>query len=136
MQLMAKQPDGSWSVVDETLPSWDAASGLIFEVDVEIDAIPPDVTAIGIDFPAFTDGRGLSLAVLIRTRLNFQGELYALGGIHQDIVHYLARCGFSKILVPDGCSAATALTLIQPYSDHYQSSVIEAKPSFKRVERG
>ena len=56
-----------------------------------------------------TDGRGLSLAVLIRNRLGYRGEFNARGSVHQDIVHFLARCGFDAIELPDEERLETAL---------------------------
>jgi uncharacterized protein (DUF934 family) len=34
---------------------------------------------IAVDFPKFTDGRGYSIARLLRDRYNFRGELRAIG---------------------------------------------------------
>ncbi|MEQ9450902.1 MAG: DUF934 domain-containing protein [Pseudomonadales bacterium] len=135
MQLI-HEVDGQWVAADETPPDWDSPGGLLLEVDAEPTEGDLNVQRIGINFPAFNDGRGLSLAVLLRTRLKFGGDLYAVGAVHQDILHYMIRCGINKILLPDGCDVDAALKLIKPYSDYYQSSVLVPEPSFRRVERG
>jgi len=44
----------------------------------------PLISLIGVQFPVFTDGRGYSSAVLLRTRLGWRGELRALGDVLQD----------------------------------------------------
>ena len=82
---------------------------------------------IAIDFPAMTDGRGLSLAVLLRNRLGYRGELVARGSVHQDIVHFLARCGFDAIELPDEERLETALKWIDPHTGYYQPSVISSE---------
>ncbi len=115
---------------------WQAGDALVLSVDAEIEEQYASACAIAIEFPAFTDGRGLSLAVLLRTRLGFAGELRATGDIHEDILHYMVRCGFDALELPAARSAETALDLISPYTVHYQASVHEPEPAFKRVQRG
>ena len=108
---------------------------LLLPVDAELDAAYLQATAIGIDFPAFTDGRGLSLAVLIRTRLGYRGELRALGAIHEDILHFMVRCGFDTMELPADRDASTALRLLEPYSGLYQNAVSNANIDTQRVQR-
>lgn len=104
---------------------------LLLEVDAEPDSAVANAPAIAINFPAFNDGRGLSLAVLLRTRLGFTGELRAVGDVHQDILHYMRRCGFDSYLLPDGRDPQQALRLLTPYSAHYQASVEDPQPHFR-----
>jgi uncharacterized protein (DUF934 family) len=94
------------------------------------------VSLIAIDFPAFNDGRGLSLAVLLRTRYGYTGELRAIGDVHPDMLHYLERCGFDSFLLPDGRDPQIALSALDSISDFYQGSVIEPLPAFRRIARG
>ena len=135
MQLI-ELVNGQWQAVEQNLPEWESASACLLAVDAEPTSMDESMLNVGIELPAFIDGRALSLAVLLRTRLGFSGDLYAIGSVHEDILHYLARCGFNKIVVPEGCPVEQALALIQPYSQYYQSSVTEQTPSFRRVERG
>ncbi len=104
---------------------------LLLECDAQPDAAIKDAPSIAINFPVFNDGRGLSLAVLLRTRLGFTGELRAVGDVHQDILHYMRRCGFDSYLLPDGRNPEQALKLLTPYSAHYQASVENPQPSFR-----
>jgi uncharacterized protein (DUF934 family) len=122
----------------------DSADGLLLSVDTEPEARFAQATLIAIEFPAFTDGRGLSLAVLLRTRFGFDGELRAVGDVRADILHYLYRCGFDSYLMNDEGSPVTGDGLIRssgfnslaPYSDYYQASVLESKPAYGRIGRG
>jgi len=102
----------------------------------DVAAIAGRAALIAIRFPSFNDGRGLSLAVLLRTRLNYRGELRAIGDVHADMFHYLHRCGFDSFLLPDGRDPHTALATLSALSDFYQGSVVEPEPAFRRVARG
>jgi uncharacterized protein (DUF934 family) len=110
--------------------------GLLLGVDVEPEARFVDAPLIAIDFPVFHDGRGLSLAVLLRSRIGFTGELRAVGDVHPELFHYLRRCGFDSLVLPPGRSLASADTLLAPYSDYYQASIADPRPAFRRRRRG
>jgi uncharacterized protein (DUF934 family) len=55
---------------------------------------------IDIAFPAFTDGRGFSLARLLR-RAGFTGELRASGRLTPDQYLHAIGSGFDRIEIPD-----------------------------------
>lgn len=57
--------------------------------------------AIAIDFPAFTDGRGYTLARLLRERFGYQGEVRAVGDVLVDQLEYMRRCGFTAMALRD-----------------------------------
>jgi len=107
----------------KTTDAWQPGEALLLSVDDEPDPRYAQASAIGIEFSAFTDGRGLSLAVLIRTRLLFSGELRAVGAIHEDVLHYMIRCGFDALELPVVRDPSTALGVLEPYSGLYQASV-------------
>jgi len=79
-----------------------------------------NVNLIAIDFPAYTDGRGYSLAQLLREPHGWQGELRAVGDVMIDTMHYLARCGFDSFLVKPGHDAQQALAALATFTRHYQ----------------
>lgn len=112
------------------------ADGLMLAVDDELQAQFAEAELIAIDFPAFHDGRGLSLAVLLRTRFGFRGELRALGDVRPELLHYLRRCGFDSFLLAEGYSLAPEDPRLAPYSDYYQASTTEALPPYRRCRRG
>ncbi|MBL1258582.1 MULTISPECIES: DUF934 domain-containing protein [Methylocystis] len=60
----------------------------------------PRLSLISIVFPAFADGRGFSLARLIR-RAGFTGELRASGRLLADQYRHALGCGFDTIEIPD-----------------------------------
>lgn len=69
-----------------------------------------DLDVIAIHFPATNDGRGYSLATLLRTRYGYRGELRAIGAVERDYLHFLSRVGFDAFEVanPDPAIAGRA----------------------------
>ncbi len=57
------------------------------------------IAIIAVSFPAFNDGRGFSHASLLRSRLNYQGELRAIGDVLIDQVPLMLRTGFTSFAV-------------------------------------
>jgi uncharacterized protein (DUF934 family) len=90
------------------------------------------IRLIGVDFPVFTDGRGYSTAVLLRTRLGWRGELRALGDVLQDQLYALRRVGFDSFALRAGRDPAAALRGFAVFSDSYQGSVDQPLPAFRR----
>lgn len=87
---------------------------------------------IAINFPVFTDGRGFSIARLLRERLNYKGEIRAVGHVIQDQMHFLMRCGFNAMDLREGSDLESALHSLADFSEHYQAAVIQPKPLFQR----
>ncbi len=107
------------------------------EVDVERVRDHLDgASLVAVKFPAFADGRGLSLGVLLRSRCGFTGELRAFGDILPDLAQYLHRSGFDAFVVEDHRAAEVAIASIQSITDHYQASVLQPQPAFRRTRAG
>ncbi|MDE0350646.1 MAG: DUF934 domain-containing protein [Gammaproteobacteria bacterium] len=110
-------------------------TGIWVEGDAEAEAIgphAPDLALIAVRFPAFADGRGLSLGALLRTRYGFEGELRAYGDILPDLAQYLHRSGFDAFVLADRRSAEVAIASVGSITDHYQASVRQPAPAFRR----
>ena len=75
---------------------------------------------IAIRFPAFGDGRGISLAVLLRERHGFTGEIRAVGYLIPDLAQFLLRSGFDTAEIADPEQAATWKGALARYSRNYQ----------------
>ena len=91
---------------------------------------PADIAAdldrlalVAVDFPAFTDGRGYSIARLLRERYRYRGELRAVGDVLRVQLFAMARCGFDTFALRDGVDADAALTAFSDFSDAYQAAV-------------
>ena len=87
---------------------------------------------VEVNFPRFTDGRGYSIARLLRERHGYKGELRAVGDVQRDQLFYLSRCGFDAFLLREGEDAEDALAALQDFSEAYQASVEQPQPLFRR----
>lgn len=90
------------------------------------------IALIAVRFPQFTDGRGYSIARLLRERHGWQGELRAFGDVQRDQLHYLARCGFDAFELNDGIDAEAALSAFRDFSDSYQAAADQPLPLYRR----
>jgi uncharacterized protein (DUF934 family) len=79
-----------------------------------------DLDVVGVHFPVAGDGRGYSIATLLRTRYGFRGELRALGAVERDYLHNLRRVGFDAFEVAD---AEHALAFLGAFGVAYQPDV-------------
>jgi uncharacterized protein (DUF934 family) len=81
------------------------------------------LSLVAIAFPAHGDGRGFSLARLIR-RAGFKGELRASGRLIADQATHALRCGFDTIEIASDISArqdaAQWLAALSAYGAFYQ----------------
>ena len=76
--------------------------GVLIENNLKRDALKAvlgDVALIAIRFPAFSDGRGFSLAKALRG-FGFKGILRAVGPLIPDQFTYALDCGFDEIDLP------------------------------------
>jgi len=85
-------PFAEWKV----RPEWPAVS--LANTDPVEDLTPHlgRLRLVVLDFPKFSDGRAYSQARLLRGRLGYRGELRATGGVLQDQIAFMLRCGFDS----------------------------------------
>ena len=77
---------------------------------------------IAVRFPKFTDGRGYSIARLLR-RLGWKGELRAVGDVLRDQLFYMTRCGFDAFALRADQDPQVALTAFSDFSAPYQPAI-------------
>jgi uncharacterized protein (DUF934 family) len=78
---------------------------------------------VEVHFPKFGDGRGFSLARLLRQRYGYKGELRAVGEVARDHLYGMLAVGFDAFLLRDGESLLEALAAFQDFSASYQKGV-------------
>jgi uncharacterized protein (DUF934 family) len=127
-----------------TLPQWHAVQrvwpkgltvGVLLGNDDLVSCIKQDLgrlTLIALHFPKWTDGRAYTQARLLRTRLNFQGELRATGDVVVDMLPLLHRTGFDAVQLRADQQQATAERVLHAFEAHYQADVHEARPLHAR----
>jgi uncharacterized protein (DUF934 family) len=90
------------------------------------------VRVIAVNFPKYGDGRGYSIARLLRERHGYQGELRAIGVVARDHLRAMAQCGFDAFELRDGEDAQAALAAFGDFSEAYQASAAQRVPLFRR----
>jgi uncharacterized protein (DUF934 family) len=91
-----------------------------------------DFTVIAVHFPKFTDGRGYSIARLLRERYGYDGELRAFGDVGRDQIFLLNRVGFDSFLIGEGRNAEDALAAFDDFPEVYQAGADLPIPLFRR----
>lgn len=97
------------------------------EIADDFDAL----SLIAIDFPSFTDGRGYSIARLLRERYGWRGDLRAVGEVLRDQLFLLARCGFNTFALADGQAVDEAVAAFSDFTEAYAAAV-DRGPLFAR----
>jgi uncharacterized protein (DUF934 family) len=98
------------------------------ELEGDVQRLP----LIAVHFPKFTDGRGYSTAVLLRTRFGFRGELRAFGDVGRDQLFNLRRSGFDAFSLAPHRDPEAALASFGDFSLRYQASVDDPVPLFRK----
>ena len=119
--------------IDSTQP---LPSGLLLidntdDVSQRVDAVKA-TRAIALRFPKWTDGRAYSQARLLRSRLRFEGELWATGDVVVDMLPLLQRSGFSAAQLREGQSYDAANRALGFFEGHYQTDLLSKLPAFER----
>jgi len=108
--------------------------GLVLPSDAEPEALPEawaDCPVLEVEFAMPGDGRGFSLARLLRERHGYRGVLRAAGECRIDQLAHLAACGFDAFVIPDPVDDALARRLLaaQPV---YQAFADQPCARFRR----
>lgn len=119
----------------EALFARGARVGVRVPVDADADAVAGeliDVALVAIPFPKFSDGRGYSLARILRSRGRYGGELRAVGHVLRDQLAFMARCGFTTFELAPGRDVGDALRAFDDFSVTYQPAEDHDEPIWRR----
>lgn len=86
---------------------------------------------IGVNFPKFMDGRGYSIARLLRERFDYRGDIRAIGDVLVDQIYYLQRCGFSSFRLREDQNPEYAIEAVSTFSADYQTGANESIPVYR-----
>lgn len=103
--------------------------------DTEPDALLPylgKLAVIAVEFPKFSDGRGYSLARLLRERHHYKAELRAVGDVLRDQLFFLHRVGFDAFVVREDRCPTDALQSFNDFTVTYQGDVHDQRPIYHR----
>lgn len=124
-----------WQDVQPQLAGREGKVGIKVPGEAELEDLPQDLSQldlIAIEFPVFRDGRGYSLARILRERAGFQGELRACGDVLRDQLFYLQRCGFNSFATRDDRCIEDALNGLSDFTVTYQADAVEKRPIYHR----
>lgn len=124
-----------WLSERERLLARDGRVGVLLQPTDEPALIAADLARldlVAVNFPHFADGRGYSIARLLRDRYGYRGELRAVGDVLRDQLFYLARVGFDAFALRRDQDAQAALAAFDDFSEAYQTSVERPEPLFRR----
>jgi len=139
----APVPDGGdvtvsierWRGEAEALRARSGRVGVRVPGDADPDEIGPlleGVSLVTVAFPKFTDGRGYTVARVLRERHGYAGGLRAVGHVLRDQLFYLARCGFDAFELAEGKDAGDALAAFGDFSVTYQPAADVPEPIWRR----
>lgn len=112
------------------LESYELIEDLVANV-ADINSLP----VIAVNFPRFADGRGFSIATLLRTRFGYKNEIRAIGDVLRDQLFYMKRCGFDAYLMRPDRSTDEALASLRDFTEPYQGAVDNPLPVWRRHAR-
>ena len=124
-----------WSTERATLIARGTPIGVRLEAADDPASIADDLerfALIAVHFPKFTDGRGYSIARLLRQRYGYQGPLRAVGDVLRDQLFYMLRCGFDSFAMKHDAQVDGALSAYRDFTEAYQTSVDRTVPLFAR----
>lgn len=125
----------TWQQRHAELNDHQGAVGVWFDGNEEIENFVDsiiNVPLIAINFPKFVDGRGFSIARLLRERYGYTGELRAIGHFIRDQLFLLQRCGFNAFQFDHDIDLQQAAKSLTDFTDSYQVAVDQPQPLFKR----
>ena len=112
-----------WQENMDALAASSAPLGLLVKGDEKPENFVEDLShfsLIAIEIPTFADGRGYSLAKILRHCYGFKKEIRAIGDILPDQAQYLSRVGFDALELPNNELAGLALEKLTEISVAYQ----------------
>jgi uncharacterized protein (DUF934 family) len=115
-----------WRDERDALAGRNAPVGLVFEPDAEWSDIAADLPRfplIAISFPQYADGRGFSIARLLRDRDGYKGELRAVGGYFADQMPLMRRVGIDTFAISDEHVRKALADGLWPEVPHYMQPI-------------
>jgi len=130
-------PLSIWQENETLFKNSNTSVGLAFEPDDDLQVLAREIDltqfeALAVRFPKAVDGRGYSLARMLRERYKFEGDLLAIGDVLVDQLWLMHRCGFNVLVLRPDQDIESALANLEPFSEQYQADALEGEPLFKR----
>lgn len=119
-----------WRSDRDGLSGRNAPVGLVFEPDSEWDDLASELghfPVVAVNFPKFTDGRGFSIARLLRDRDGYRGEIRAVGDFYLDQLPMMRRVGIDAFAITDPQLRDSLAKGGWPEVPHYMQPVADGR---------
>lgn len=93
----------------------------------------PQLAVVELAFAKFRDGRPYSNVRILRGRLQYRGEVRAIGDVLREQALHMTRCGFDAFIPADGSTPEAWMAAARRYRHVYQRAADERPPIY--VER-
>lgn len=116
------------------LLSGNRAVGVRVQAGEDVEALAydlPRLAVVALVFPKYRDGRNYSSARLLRDRLNYTGEVRAVGDVLREQAGFMVRCGFDAFAATDGSSPEEWGKAAARYRHVYQRAADTRVPAFE-----
>lgn len=90
------------------------------------------INLVEVEFPKYTDGRGYSIANLLRRRLGYEGELRAVGEVLRDQLGFMQRAGFDQVELQADNAEQKYAAATSEFSEVYQATADDRATIFER----
>lgn len=124
-----------WNLYRAELDDYQGQITIWLDSDEDVNQIGTDLAEfplIALNFPVFSDGRSYTNARELREKLNYQGEIRAIGDVLRDQLFYMARCGFTAFQLRHDQDPELCLAAFTDFNTAYQGSIDEPNPLFRR----
>jgi uncharacterized protein (DUF934 family) len=105
----------------------------------DLDTLAPDLPCfalITVEFPRLADGRGFSIARMLREEYRYGGEIRARGNFIQDQLFFLKRVGVNAFEFTQAVDLANMLPALEEFTVTYQAACDEKTPLYRRRNAG
>jgi uncharacterized protein (DUF934 family) len=113
----------------DLLAKHDGRLGVVFPNNEKVAKLRlylPRLALVALSFPAFSDGRSLSIARQLRLE-EYAGEIRAIGNVLPDLLQFMLQVGFDSFEVSERFSRQRWIDSLKRMSLTYQHDLADAK---------
>ena len=127
---------GAYLTLDQWLETRTPGAGVLLQPTDDPYRLAGALEGLGlvaVDVHRINDGRGYSLAQLLRTRIGYDGPLRALGAVTADQVYALAAVGFDQFALRADQEAAPAVAALSTFTLTYHTGLAAGSDELRRA---
>lgn len=124
-----------WQAEKEALRRSGAQLGVRLRGQDPVEAIAEDLPSLAlivVEFPAMADGRGFSIARILRDRYGYEGEIRARGYFIRDQVYFLGRVGVNAFECAECADLENLVSALTDFSVNYQAAADDRTPLYRK----